>query len=147
MSTRELIDDFLAQHKLALVRSSPTTQVMGGQIDKELTPKGYEVSVVYLDRSVPAAHLADVKDTVEGVIIAVPKNQCEAAVKEALDAGIPRIWLQAGCETKEALALCEQGGTPTVSGQCVMMYAEPVKSVHAFHRFMSKLVGGRYQKK
>ena len=146
MSTREVIDDFLAHKKLALVRSSPTAQVMGGQIDKELASKGYEVSVVYLDRSAPAARLADVKDTVEGVIIAVPKDQCEAAVKEALDAGIPRIWLQAGCETKEALALCEQGGAATVSGQCVLMYAEPVKSVHAFHRFMSKLVGGRYQK-
>ena len=145
MSSRALIDDFLAQRKLALVRPSPAATVMGGQIDKELAAKGYEVSVVYLDKSVPAARLADMKDQVEGAIIAVPKAQCEAAVQEAVDAGIPRIWIQAGCDTKEALALCEKQGLPAVSGSCVLMYAEPVKSVHAFHRWMARVFGS-YQK-
>jgi predicted CoA-binding protein len=136
-----LIDEFLSHRKLALVRSSPSTAVMGGQIDKELKPKGYEISVVYLDKSVPAARLADVKDDVEGAIIAVPKAQCEAAVREAVEAGMPRVWLQAGCQTKEALALAEKEGLPVVSGHCVLMYAEPVKSVHAFHRWVAKLFG------
>jgi len=145
MSSRPLIDEFLSHRKLALVRPAPSTKVMGGQIDQELNPKGYEVSLVYLDTSTPAARLADVKDTVEGAIIAVPKDQCEAAVREAVSAGIPRLWLQAGCESKEALDLCAKEGVPTVSGKCVLMYAEPVKSVHAFHRFMAKVFGS-YEK-
>jgi uncharacterized protein len=145
MSSRPLIDEFLSHRKLALLRSSPSTTVMGGQIDQELKPKGYEISVVYLDKSTPAARLADVKDTVEGAIIAVPKDQCAAAVREAVEAGIPRLWLQAGCQTDEALALCAKEGVPTVSGKCVLMYAEPVKSVHAFHRWVAKVFGS-YEK-
>ena len=66
MSSRPLIDEFLSHRKLALVRPAPSTKVMGGQIDQELNPKGYEVSLVYLDTSTPAARLADVKDTVGG---------------------------------------------------------------------------------
>jgi uncharacterized protein len=145
MSNRVLIDEFLSHRKLALVRPSPTTPVMGGQLDKELQPKGYDVSVVYLDTSTPAARLADVKDSVEGAIIAVPKAQCEAAVREALEAGIPRLWLQAGCQSDAAIALCEKAGVPAVHGACVLMYAEPVKSVHSFHRWVAKVFGS-YQK-
>ncbi len=145
MSSRPLIDEFLSHRKLALVRPSPSTAVMGGQIDQELKPKGYEISVVYLDRSVPAARLADVKNDVEGAIIAVPKNQCADAVREAVEAGMPRLWLQAGSQTDEAIALCEKEAVPTVSGKCVLMYAEPVKSVHAFHRWVAKVFGS-YEK-
>ena len=114
---------------------------MGAKMDDELRPKGYDVSVVYLNTGASDAAIADAKDKVEGAIIAVPKGECASAVKEAIDAGIPRLWLQAGCDSKEALALCEEKGVPVVHGACVLMYAQPVKSVHAFHRGIWKLFG------
>jgi predicted CoA-binding protein len=133
--------EFLSHKKLALVRLSPQTPVMGAHIDKELASKGYEVPVVYLSTTDVDTTLGAVKDQVEGAIIAVPKSRCEAAVREALDAGIPRLWLQAGCDSKEAVALCEESGVPCVHGACVMMYTQPVQSVHAFHRGLWKLFG------
>jgi predicted CoA-binding protein len=141
MANRTTIDEFLSHRKLALVRWSPAAAVMGGKIDDELAPKGYEITVVYLDESVPAPRLSEVRDTVEGAIIAVSRDKCDLAVKQALDAKIPRIWIQNGCDSKAAVASCEQAGTPVVSGSCVLMYAEPVKSVHAFHRWVAKLFG------
>lgn len=141
MRSRPLIDEFLKHKKLALVRWSPNVPVMGGKIDEELKPKGYDISIVYLDDSVSAPRLADVKDSVEGAIVAVPRDKCEAAVKQAIEAQIPRIWIQNGCESKSALQLCDGAGMPVVHGACVLMYAEPVKSVHAFHRFLAKLFG------
>ncbi len=133
-------DEFLSHKKLALVRLSAQTPVMG-DMKKELAPKGYEVSVVYLNAGESDATLDDVKDSVEGAIIAVPRSQCEAAVKEAIEAGIPRLWLQSGCDSKEALALCEEKGVPVVHGACVLMYAQPVQSIHAFHRGVWKVFG------
>jgi uncharacterized protein len=133
-------DEFLSHKKLALVRLSAQTPVMG-DMKKELAPKGYEVSVVYLNAGESDATLDDVKDSVEGAIIAVPRSQCEAAVKEAIEAGIPRLWLQSGCDSKEALALCEENGVPVVHGACVLMYAQPVQSIHAFHRGVWKVFG------
>jgi len=134
-------DEFLGYKKLALVRLSAGTPVMGAKMDEELRPKGYEVSVVYLNASDGDPTLSDVKDSVEGAIIAVPKSECAAAVREAIDAGIPRLWLQSGCDSKEAVALCEGQGVPVIHGACVLMYAEPVQSVHAFHRWLWKILG------
>lgn len=141
MPTAMTTDEFLSHKKLALVRLAPNSVVMGARMDQELRPKGYDVSVVYLNTGADDPGIADVGGKVEGAIIAVPKAKCEAAVKEALEAGIPRLWLQAGSETKEALALCEEKGVPVISGACVLMYAQPVQSVHRFHRGMWKLLG------
>jgi predicted CoA-binding protein len=136
-----MIDEFLSHHKLALVRPSSSGVVAGARIDDELGAKGYEISVVYLDDSDPGPRLAAVKDQVDGVIIAVPRKQSEKAVKEAIEADIPRVWIQNGCESAAAIELCDQNGVPVVHGACVMMYTEPVKSVHAFHRWLWKTLG------
>jgi uncharacterized protein len=141
MATAITTEEFLSHKKLALVRLSAGSPVMGAKMDEELRPKGYEVSVVYLKTGASDAGIEDVKGKVDGAIIAVPKSECAAAVKEAIDAGIPRLWLQSGCDSKEALALCEEKGVPVVHGACVLMYAQPVKSVHAFHRGLWKMFG------
>ncbi|MBN1319397.1 MAG: CoA-binding protein [Thermoleophilia bacterium] len=141
MATAMTTEEFLSHKNLALVRLSSQSPVMGVKMDDELKPKGYDVSVVYLSAGPSDATLADVKDKVEGAIIAVPKARCEDAVKEAIGLGIPRLWLQSGCESKEAVALAESNGVPVISKACVLMYAQPVKSVHAFHRGLWKVFG------
>jgi predicted CoA-binding protein len=132
--------DFLSHKKLALIRLSAQSPVMG-DMKKELVPKGYEVSLAYLSAGESDPTIAQVSGAVEGVIISVPKSECAAAVKEAIDAGIPRLWLQAGCDSKEALALCAEKGVPVIHGACVLMYAAPVQSVHRFHRGIAKVFG------
>jgi predicted CoA-binding protein len=132
--------EFLSHKKLALVRLSAQTKVMG-DMKKELVPKGYEVSVVYLNTGPSDPSIASVKDVVEGAIISVPRSECEAAVREAIDAGIPRLWLQAGSDSPEALALAQEKGVPVVHKACVLMYAQPVGSVHRFHRGIWKVCG------
>lgn len=110
MATQAMIDEFLGHKKLALLRCAPTATVAGVRIDDELKPKGYDVTVVYLDKSVTEPRLSALKEPVEGVIIAVPKKDAEKAVKEAIDAKIPRVWIQNGCQTQAAIDLCEANG-------------------------------------
>jgi len=141
MTATMTTQEFLSHKRLALVRLSSQTPVMGAKMNEELEPKGYEVSVVYLNATETDPTLEDVKDAVEGAIVAVPKAKCEAAVKELSLTGIPRLWLQAGCDSKEAVALCEESGVPVVHGACVLMYAQPVQSIHAFHRGVWKVFG------
>lgn len=141
MPTQAMIDEFLSHKNLALVRTSPTKPVQGAKIDEELAKKGYQVSVVYLDDSVSEPRLSTLPVPVEGAMIAVPRKDCEKAVQEAVQAGIPRLWLQSGCDSKEAVALAEKEGIPTVQGACVLMYAQPVESVHGFHRWLWKTFG------
>jgi predicted CoA-binding protein len=132
--------EFLSHKKLALIRLSAQTPVMG-DMKKELVPKGYDVSVVYLSAGESDPTIDQVKDGVEGAVISVPRSKCEAAVRQAIEAGIPRLWLQSGCDSKEAIALCEEAGVPVIHGACVLMYAQPVQSVHRFHRGIWKVCG------
>jgi predicted CoA-binding protein len=141
MSTRALIDEFLGHHDLALVRPSSTIPVRGGKIDDELVKKGYKIRVVYLDGAEGTPKLGNLPQPVDGAIIAVPKDRSEQAVREAAEAGVPRLWIQNGCESKAAVDLAEKSGIPLVYGHCVMMYADPVQSVHAFHRWLAKSFG------
>ena len=136
MATKAAIDEFLSHKKLALLRWSSTAPVMGGRLDDELKAKDYEISVVYLQEGDPGPRLASLTGKVEGVIIATPKNQCLAAAQEAIAAKMPRVWIQNGCQSPEGVALLEDKGIPVVCKECVMMYAEPVKSVHSFHRWL-----------
>jgi predicted CoA-binding protein len=133
--------DFLSHKNLALVRLSAQTPVMGGKMNEELAKKGYTIPVVYLNTSPGDPSIESVGGKVEGAIISVPRSECAAAVQEAIDAGIPRLSLQSGSDSKEAIALCEANQVPVISNACVMMYAAPVESVHAFHRGLWRLIG------
>jgi uncharacterized protein len=141
MTSKKTISDFLAHKNLALIRASRSTPVRGFKIDKELKARGYTVSVVYLDENAPGKKLGDLKDPVGGVIIAVPAGQMEQAVRQAIEAKISQVWVQKGCESKSAVALCEEKGLVVIPGECIMMFAEPVKSFHAFHRGILKFFG------
>jgi predicted CoA-binding protein len=144
MTSRILIDEFLSHRNFALVRLSRATPVRGVKLDTQM-PKGYSVAVAYLEETDPALKISGVKGKVDGAIIAVPSNKCEAAVGEAIQAGISRLWLQPGSESAAAIAFCESKGIPVVSDACILMYLEPVKSFHAFHRWLWKRFG-RYVK-
>jgi len=139
MATRAQIDEFLSHKDLALVRLSSLIPVRRGRIDTELGSKGYKISVVYLDGPEGTPKLGN--EPAEGAIIAVPKERSEQAVREAIDAKVPRLWIQNGCESQDAIDLAGKNGVPLVYGHCVMMYAEPVKSVHAFHRWVTRTFG------
>lgn len=141
MTSRAMVDEFFAQKQLALVRASRKTKIRGCSIDKELRAKGYNISVVYLDEDGPETRLMDVAEPIGGVMIAVPPDQTEKAVRHAIKAKIRRIWIQEGSESQAAIQLCEDNGISAIHGECILMFAEPVKSFHAFHRWIWKLLG------
>ena len=141
MAPRAAIDEFLSHKKLGLLRWSSTVPVVGGRLDEELPSKGHEISVVYLQEGDPGPRLSSLTGKVDGLIVATPKKECLQAAKEAVEAEMPRVWIQNGCQSPEGIALLEENGIPVVSKACIMMYAEPVKSVHAFHRWLAKVFG------
>jgi uncharacterized protein len=87
------------------------------------------------------AKLKDLPALVDGVVVVVPPKQTESVVREAAAEGIQRIWLQQGSESRKAIQYCEQYGVEVIHGQCIFMFAEPVTSVHKFHRWAMKVVG------
>ena len=55
--------------------------------------------------------------------------------------GIRRVWMQQGAQSDAAIRYCQEHNINEVHGECIMMFAQPVKSFHGFHRGVWKLFG------
>jgi predicted CoA-binding protein len=138
---------FVSQKKLAIAGVSRSGKKFGNAIMKELASKGYEIFPVHpeaevIDGRKCARSFADLSEPVGGVIVNVKPEQAISVVRGAHAAGITRVWLQQGAQSDEAIAFCGEHGMDVVSRQCILMFAEPVDSIHKFHRFFKRLFGG-----
>jgi predicted CoA-binding protein len=145
-SSQERIADFLAQRTLALVGVSRGGRKFGNAIWKELRAKGYTVFAVHpeaerIDGERCWPDLASLPVPVGGVVIVVRPEQTERVVADALRAGIRRVWMQQGSESPAALRFCEANGIVAVQRECVLMFAEPVTSIHRVHRWVWRVLG------
>jgi predicted CoA-binding protein len=146
MNTRISITNFLNQRSYAVVGVSRSGKKFGNNVYKMLRERG---STVYAVNPLAAtiegdrcyATLKDLPGLVDGVVVVVPPKQTESVVREAAAEGIQRIWLQQGSESRKAIQYCEQYGLDVIHGQCILMFAEPVTSVHKFHQWVMKVIG------
>jgi hypothetical protein len=85
--------------------------------------------------------LAALPEKVEGVLVVTPPTQSEMVVRDAAAQGIKRVWVQLGAHSPAAQTACAELGMTAVSGKCIMMFAEPVTSIHGMHRWFAKVFG------
>ena len=86
-------------------------------------------------------NLTALRGQVDGVLVVVPPQQAVPVLREAAAIGLKNVWLQQGAESPEALALARDLGLNLVAKKCVLMYAPPVRSFHAWHRVFARLFG------
>ena len=140
MTTRSSVQDFLSQPVLAVVGASRNPQKFGSSIYRELKAKGHHVLPVNphaetVDGDPCYPSLAALPETPGGIVIVVPPAETEKIVREAAAAKITRVWLQRGAESPEAIAYCAANGIQVISGECILMFAEPAAFYHKIHRF------------
>jgi predicted CoA-binding protein len=70
-----------------------------------------------------------------------PSSQTASVVESAAACGIQHVWIQQGAESDEAVKIGDEKGLSMVSGECIMMFAEPIGFVHRFHRWIWKKLG------
>jgi predicted CoA-binding protein len=146
MTSQETIADFLSQRSLAVVGVSRNARKFGNVIYRTLREKGYKVFAVNRNAESiegdPCYHdLGALPEKVGGVVVCVPPEQAEQVAREAAELGIRRIWFQQGAESYAAIRYCEKSELSAVSKQCILMFVEPVTSVHRFHRWVWKIIG------
>ena len=146
MSTQAAVDDFLAQRSLAVVGVSRGGKKFGNMAYRELKAKGYqlfpvhpEAEVLEGDRCYPS--LSALPEQADGVLAVVPPAETERVVRDAAAAGIPRVWMQQGAESESAIRFCEEHGISVVAGECILMFARPLRFYHKPHRWVWKLLG------
>lgn len=144
------IQKFLGPKKLALAGASRNVKKFGGTVLKELTEKGYEVYPVNPNATEIQGQkcynsIADLPASVKHLLIITPKKETLTVARQAVQKGMEMIWIQQMSDTPEAINYLKEAGTALIANKCILMFADPVKGPHQFHRFFVKLFG-RYPK-
>ena len=86
------------------------------------------------------ADLDALPETVDGVVLEVPREETAAWVERAAEAGIGKVWIHMGRDTPEALDKAAQRGLEVCSGTCAVQYLRG-GFPHNIHRALRKLSG------
>jgi uncharacterized protein len=145
--SKQLIDNFYKEKKIAIAGVSRNPKKFGYQVFNELVKKGYEI----LPINPKASSINDIScypeiDSlpagVESLLILTPKDQTDDILRKAINKGIKNIWVQQMSETSDTLKIAEEYQKEIIHHKCIFMFAEPVHSIHKFHRTMVKIFGG-----
>jgi hypothetical protein len=147
MVTLNQIQDFLAPRKMAMAGVSRNPKKFGGAIFKGLKEKGFELYPINPNAEEIQGvkcykSVSDLPAEVEHLFIVTPKYETDVVARAAVSKGMKMVWIQQQSETPEAVKTIEEAGIPLIYKKCIMMFADPVKSVHGFHRFLVKTFGG-----
>jgi len=135
INNRKNIDEFLLQRKIAVVGVSRNEDKFSNIIYREMRTAGYEVmavnpnaDLVEGDRCYAGLGALPVKP--DGVVLVVPPTQGIQIVEEAARLGIRHVWVQPGANSSEIDQRLGELEIVTVSGECILMHIDPVKSIH-----------------
>ena len=146
MNSKKVVEDFIAQKKIAVVGVSRKKTKFGNAIYKELKQKGYKVFPINphintFEGDTCYPDLLSLPEKVDAVVINVPPVQTEKVVREAKQAGINKVWLQQGSQSEEAVKFCEENGIDYVSNECILMFAQPSAFIHRAHKWIWGVLG------
>ena len=142
----ESIKEFLKCKKLAYVGLSRSKTKFGNMLYHELIKKGYVLYPLHRDEKEINkiqcyTDLQSVRDNIEGVLInTAPKNVIPLLI-ESSALGIKNIWLQRGAESKDVYETAKSLSLDIITKKCILMYAEPVRGIHKFHKTLSGWFG------
>lgn len=150
-SEKDRIDDFLSSRRVALVGASTDPAHFSRLVMSELLSHGIDVIPIHPGvKSVGGArayaHVAEVAEFVNGVLIMTPATASAAVVEECGKAGIKRVWLHQGvgpgAVSEEAIRTARRYDMAVVSGRCPLMFLKPhASSIHALHAAWLRLFG------
>jgi predicted CoA-binding protein len=146
MDTR--IQEFICGKRIAVVGASRTNDKykFGNMAATELKRRGYEIYFVHpqaetINGEATYPNLSALKGKVDGVLVSLPASKSGPVLQEAAAAGLRNVWVQQGGESPELVALGEELKLNMVTGKCILMYAQPVRSYHTIHRFIARVSG------
>jgi len=146
MITKKDIEKFLEPKKLAIAGVSRNPKKFGHQVYDELKKRGYEVYPVNPQTSEIAGEkcyrsVSELPAGVNRMLIVTPKNETDAILREAVKKGITRVWVQQMSETKDTVKIAKEYNVDLISKKCIFMFADPVTSIHKFHRTILQWFG------
>lgn len=144
------IERFLSQKRIAMVGISRERQHISTILFEEFCRRGCEV--IPVNPNSPEimgrrcfASIKDIQPVPDAVLLLTAPAVTNSVVRDCAEVGVKRIWMYRGAGhgsvDAEAVEFCRDQGIELVPGQCPLMFLSPVRGVHRFHRFISKMTG------
>jgi len=150
MHTRELIDEFLRQKRIAMIGVSRNPKDFSRNLYRELLRRRYEVipinpSAQEIDGHPCYPHISDIRPPIKTLLLMTSRKVSTAVLRECADRGADLVWLY-GINGEQdvdpaALQFCRDHGIGVIPGYCPYMFLERAAFFHRIHGFVAKLVG------
>ena len=117
----------LLSHKVwAVIGVSNNTAKYGYKVYMQLKKAGYTVYAInpgldIIDGDPCYPSLTALPTRPDAVSVVVPPKVTEQIIKDCIELGIKRVWLQPGSESKEAIRNGEEHGITVIHDQCVLI--------------------------
>jgi len=152
-----LVEDFLAQKKIAVVGVSDQRETGCNLAYRKLKESGYEVSAVNprltsFEGDPCYPDLGSIPEKPDAVFILTNPNVTEEVVQQCVDLGIQRVWMHCLMGTKPGLAasmtsvsqdavqMCRENGIEVIPGSCPNQFLKPDFG-HTLMRGMFRTIG------
>ncbi len=144
--TQSDITAFFSSQAYAVIGVSANRKKFGNTVFRMMKDKGFTVYPVHptlgtVEGEPCFRSVRELPVEVQSAVTVIPPDATVAVVQECQDRGIRHIWMQPGSGSPAAEASAREKGLMVVNGECILMFLEPVESVHALHRWLKKLVG------
>lgn len=145
-ATKAQIDQFLESKTIAIVGASRDKNKFGNHVLQALAKSQYEVlpinpNCTEINGIKCYTNLEQIEQKVESLLLLTPKNTTDEILEKAISKGVTNIWIQKESLSSNTIELANKSQTNIIVNQCILMFAEPVTSIHKFHRFCSKFIG------
>jgi predicted CoA-binding protein len=146
----ELIREFLAQPRLAVVGVSHQPKDFSRMLFRELHSRGYNAIPVNpaaqeIEGVRCFARLQEIQPAVENVLLMTSPAVTNVVVQDCAAAGVKRVWMyravSKGAVSPEAVAYCETHGMAVIPGECPFMFLPRGAWYHRVHGWVRKISG------
>ena len=125
-SMENRIAEFISKRVWAIVGASHNSAKFGHKIVRDLHNAGYIVYPINpkegeIEGLKVYPTLTDLPEKPDVVDIVVPPTVTEKVVRQVQELGLPRVWMQPGSESKDAIRFCEENDIAVVHDACAMI--------------------------
>jgi uncharacterized protein len=146
MATRAPIDRFFDSAAFAVIGVSADRKKFGNTVFRNMRDAGLKVFPVHptldsVEGETCYHSVGELPAEVKSVVTVVRPTQSERVIPACAERGVTSVWMQPGSSSVPAIDTARAAGMNVVDGQCILMFLEPVKSIHKVHRWINKVVG------
>ncbi len=152
MDERDLINEFLAHKRLAVVGVSRAPRDFSRRLFRDLRNFGYEPIPVNpeaaeIDGVACAARIQQLDPPPSIALLLTRPEVTEQIVRDCREAGVSIVWMYKasgrGAVSQQAIDYCEAYGIRVIPGYCPYMFLQQAGWVHKLHGFFVTLISGR----